>query len=154
MKRAVLAAALLVGSTGCSLFQVELPPAQPADELLAADRQFARRAQLGPEAYREFFEAQGIWLEAAGAAVIGRERIVAEAAQRRSVLAWEPRFAEVAPSGDWGWTWGDWQLRDAGGKRIALQGRYMSLWRKQADGTWQVRSQLTAQDAAAAQGSR
>ena len=152
--RAALVGLLLLGASGCSLFQVELPPAQPADELLAADRLFARRAQLGAEAYREFFDAQGIWLEAAGPAVIGRERIVAEAAKRRSVLSWEPRFAEVVPSGDWGWTWGDWQLRDAGGKRVALQGRYLSLWKKQADGTWQVRSQLTAQDGAAAQDSR
>lgn len=145
--RALVVAALLLGASGCSLFQVELPAQQPADELLAADRQFARRAQLGAEAYREFFEAQGIWLEASGTAVIGRERIAAEAAKRRSVLSWEPHFAEVAPSGDWGWTWGDWQLREPGGARIATQGRYMSLWKKQADGTWQVRSQLTAQQA-------
>jgi ketosteroid isomerase-like protein len=144
--RAAAIGALLLGASGCSLFQVELPPAQPADDLLAADRQFARRAQLGaPEAIREFFEAQGIWLEAAGPAVIGRERIAAEAAQRRSALTWEPQFAEVAPSGEWGWTWGQWQLLDPGGKRIAAQGRYMSLWKKQPDGTWQVRSQLTAQ---------
>lgn len=142
--RAAVVGLLLLGASGCSLFQVELPPAQPADDLLAADRQFARRAQLGPEAMREFFEAQGIWLEASGSAVIGRERIAAEAAQRRSVLTWEPRFAEVAPSGEWGWTWGDWQLQD--GTRTAAQGRYMSLWKKQADGTWQVRSRLTAQD--------
>lgn len=143
--RAAVVGLLLLGASGCSLFQVELPPAQPADDLLAADRQFARRAQNGaPEAIREFFEAQGIWLEAAGTAVIGRERIAAEAAQRRSVLTWEPRFAEVSASGDWGWTWGDWQLLD--GKRTAAQGRYMSLWKKQPDGTWQVRSQLTAQE--------
>ena len=145
--RAAVAGLLLLGASGCSLFQVELPAAQPADELLAADRQFARRAQLGaPAAIREFFEGQGIWIEAAGPAVIGRERIAAEAAQRRSALTWEPRFAEVAPSGDWGWTWGDWQLQAAGGKGVAAQGRYLSLWKKQADGTWQVRSQLTAQE--------
>jgi ketosteroid isomerase-like protein len=143
--RAALVGLLLLGASGCSLFQVEIPAAEPADDLLAADRQFARRAQLGPEAMREFFTAQGIWLEASGSAVIGREKIAAEAAQRRSVLSWEPRFAEVAPSGEWGWTWGDWQLQDAGGQRVAAQGRYMSLWTRQADGTWQVRSRLTAQ---------
>lgn len=145
--RAALAGALLLLVSGCSLFQVEIPAAEPADDLLAADRQFARRAQLGPEAMREFFEAQGIWLEATGGAVIGREKIAAGAAQRRSVLSWEPRFAEVAPSGDVGWTWGDWTLQDAGGKGIAAQGRYMSLWNRQADGTWLVRSRLTAQQA-------
>jgi len=146
--RAAVVGLLLLFASGCSLFQVELPPAQPADDLLAADRQFARRAQLDAAgAVREFFGAQGIWLEAGGAAVIGRERIAAEAAQRRSVLSWEPRFAEVVPSGDWGWTWGDWQLQDAGSKRVATQGRYMALWQRQPDGTWQVRSQLTAQAA-------
>jgi len=146
--RAALVAALLAGASGCSLFQVELPPAQPADELLAADRLFARRAQLGaPEAVREFFEGQGIWLEAAGTPVIGRERIAAQAGQRRpGQLTWEPRFAEVAPSGEWGWTWGDWQLQDPGSKGLAARGRYMSLWKRQPDGTWQVRTQLTAQE--------
>lgn len=149
MRRAVAGVALLalvLGGSGCAIFQVELPPKQPADELLAADRLFARRALQGTAAaVREFFEVKGVRLEPAGQAMIGREQIAAELGRRPGLLSWEPRFAEVSGSGDWGWTWGDWQVHEpgAGGRRIA-QGRYMSLWKKQPDSTWQVHAQLSA----------
>lgn len=114
-----------------------------AAQLLDADRAFAQESlKLGaPEAFSRFFDEQGIQLGPSGAPAVGPEQVRASfAAGPANVLSWEPRFAEVFAPGDWGWTWGDWQLHEpgAGGRRLA-QGRYMNLWKKQSDGSWKVR---------------
>jgi len=55
------------------------------------------------------------------------------------LLTWEPETADIASSGDLGFTTGPWEARDYGSrKNPPAYGYYMSVWRKQADGTWKV----------------
>lgn len=55
----------------------------------------------------------------------------------RSLLSWQPIFAAVSRAGDLGYTTGPWQfkqdIKDA--KPVAF-GNFMTVWRKQADGSW------------------
>lgn len=120
------------------------PPALPsdADRLLQADRDFAAASIAGgaPAAFHKFLDQDGMQLPAAGEPVIGPDNVRAALAQGPpTILSWEPRYAEIL-SDDWGWTWGQWQAHEpgAGGRRIA-QGKYVNLWRRQADGNWKVR---------------
>ena len=54
-------------------------------------------------------------------------------------LLWEPAFAEVSPAGDMGWTSGRYESRRSGPEGDTLQhGRYLTIWRRQADGAWKV----------------
>ncbi len=54
------------------------------------------------------------------------------------VLSWEPTYAEVSASGDLGWTTGPWSYsRDKDSDPIAF-GHFVSVWKKQADGSWKV----------------
>lgn len=55
-----------------------------------------------------------------------------------AVLTWEPEVAEVAASGDLGYTSGPYQLRPGRGLEPSGFGRYVSVWKKQLDGTWKV----------------
>lgn len=151
MTRAALLVALAALVAGCALFGGAESGAAgdatslgaEAERLLDADRAFAALAlEVGAaKAFEEFFDAQGMRLPAAGEPAVGPARVRASLEGGPDhVLSWEPRYAEVFAPGDWGWTWGDWQLheRGAGGRRVA-QGRYVNLWKKQRGGDWKVR---------------
>lgn len=53
-------------------------------------------------------------------------------------LTWRPVWAEIARSGDLGYTTGPWEFRKANNEPAAGYGQYVSIWRKQTDGKWQV----------------
>jgi ketosteroid isomerase-like protein len=55
-----------------------------------------------------------------------------------AVLTWEPEVAEVAASGELGYTSGPYRLKPARDREPAAFGRYVSVWTKQLDGTWKV----------------
>lgn len=163
--------ALALGLNGCSLWPFgsgsadavptdvvpteDAPPrtglAAEADRLLEADRALAAQAlQSGAAAaLHEFFDAEGLWLAGGGDPAVGPDEVRARiTGDRGRVLSWEPRYAEVFAPGHWGWTWGEWQAHEpgAGGRRVA-QGRYLNVWKKQADGSWKVRADLKGGDA-------
>jgi ketosteroid isomerase-like protein len=52
-------------------------------------------------------------------------------------LEWYPTHSHTADSGDMGYTTGPWTYRTADGKTEA-HGTFLSVWRKQPDGTWRV----------------
>jgi ketosteroid isomerase-like protein len=58
----------------------------------------------------------------------------------KSVLSWKPVRAEVASSGDLGYTVGSYELRstDDAGKSTLRHGVYVTIWRKEKDGVWRA----------------
>lgn len=56
-----------------------------------------------------------------------------------TLLTWEPTFAEVAQSGDLGYTTGPWEIRQSGPQdKPTAYGHFVSVWRRQPDGAWKV----------------
>jgi len=55
-------------------------------------------------------------------------------------IHWAPIAAEACSSGDLGYTTGSYETRSQGsdGKPVIHRGSYVTIWRKQADGTWKV----------------
>ncbi|MGH9424802.1 MAG: YybH family protein, partial [Terriglobia bacterium] len=54
-------------------------------------------------------------------------------------LTWEPAFADVAQSGDLGYTTGPWEIRPTGPKdKPTAYGHFVSVWKRQTDGLWKV----------------
>jgi len=55
-------------------------------------------------------------------------------------ISWTASKVEVASSGDIAYTTGAYQLtmNDAGGKSVPDHGKYLEVWKKQADGSWKV----------------
>jgi uncharacterized protein (TIGR02246 family) len=51
---------------------------------------------------------------------------------------WKANKVEVAKSGDLGWTTGPYEINeiDASGKPMTDKGKYLAVWKKQADGSW------------------
>jgi ketosteroid isomerase-like protein len=53
-------------------------------------------------------------------------------------LNWTPEFADIAASGDLGYTTGPWEFRRNPQDVPVAFGHYVTLWRKQSDGAWKV----------------
>lgn len=93
------------------------------------------------EAFHHFFAEDATVLPMGGRPVPGRERIREHMlAAGHAEITWEPATAEVAASGDLGYTWGNYVWRGPGpdGQMRTHHGKYISVWRAQADGAWRV----------------
>ena len=55
-------------------------------------------------------------------------------------LTWQPVKIEVAKSGDLAYSLGNWQLKgkDPTGNEVTRTGKYITVWKKQKDGSWKV----------------
>lgn len=69
----------------------------------------------------------------------GREAILPLfPAGTEQTLEWEPTFADVAESGDIGYTLGKYTMSytDENGEEQQATGHYVTIWKRQADGSW------------------
>jgi ketosteroid isomerase-like protein len=108
------------------------------DSLVAAENAFSKTAgEKGiRDAFVEFFADDSILFRPDP--VPGREWMRARPPSR-ALLSWYPVFADVSLAGDLGYTTGPWELRAKGRRDPEVaHGTYISVWRKQADGTWKV----------------
>ena len=67
-------------------------------------------------------------------------------------VSWEATRVEVSRSSDLAYTQGTYQakFKDAQGKPVSDHGKYVEVWKKQADGKWKVVSDIYNSDVAAA----
>src|SRR6185503_12295307 len=67
---------------------------------------------------------------------IGRKAAVAAMAPLAREWTWKPTAADASISGDLGYTYGVYELREKTGSRALIEtGNYMRVWRK-TSGTW------------------
>lgn len=53
------------------------------------------------------------------------------------LLTWRPSFADIARAGDMGYDFGPWEFRDKPADKDASgHGHFVTVWRKQQDGSW------------------
>jgi len=109
-------------------------------ELLSTDRAFsALSAEKGMnEAFLFYAASDLIKMQEGRFPVIGKEDLInslADSPDSIYRLTWEPVKAEVSRSGDLGYTFGNWELVDFNRETIRY-GNYITIWRKQKDGTW------------------
>lgn len=120
------------------------PPAgTDAAVLYETDRRFSQTASmLGvAEAFRQFLAERAVKLANGELPIEGREAICEHLRQVGDAhLTWEPVAAEVARSGELGYTWGFYEVRarEPGGRMVTGHGKYTTLWQKQPDGAWKV----------------
>jgi ketosteroid isomerase-like protein len=96
----------------------------------------------GGKAFAAWFADDAVTLSNGQAAVHGHDAI----AQRTTwsaadyQLTWTPQGGQMSPAGDMGFTWGSYEghAKDRNGNPVVTKGRYMTIWKKQSDGTWKV----------------
>ena len=117
---------------------------QPGKVLLYdLEARFAKDVlERGGAGFADWFADDGVALGNGAAPLIGRVAIAKSAAWDPKVyqLTWTPTDALMGPSGDMGYTWGHFEghSKDVNGNPVTTTGRYMTIWRKGADGQWKV----------------
>jgi len=69
----------------------------------------------------------------------GQEAITQFLAKTSFIPIWEPMFADVAQSGDLGYTYGSYELKETSNSNAATEkGYYVRVWKRGANEQWQV----------------
>jgi len=115
------------------------------EDLLEVDRAFSRASvAIGrPAAFLQYMSEEAVLYPLQGEPIRGREefrRITAPASPEsdRASLEWNPFFADISSSGDLGYTLGSYtatQSREDGRKDVS-RGYYVTIWKRQEDGSW------------------
>ena len=130
---------LLLLVAGCATAPVKTDPSvlMRADEAFAADVQ-----KRGLDAWVSAFAPDGAQLPTGAPLTVGhaaiRELMQSAFADPSFRLRWSPTRADV--SGDLGYTIGTFESTRAGkeGTTIVTRGKYLTVWKRQPDGTWKV----------------
>jgi ketosteroid isomerase-like protein len=115
-----------------------------AARLLETDREFAAASleHGAADAFRMYLDEDAIMFSGGRHPVRGRDSIynVMKTGGDGYVLEWTPRAADVARSGEMGWTWGEYVVSSPGdgGNRPLSWGKYVNVWRKNDAGEWKV----------------
>jgi ketosteroid isomerase-like protein len=116
-----------------------------SDALLAADAAWMKvYAAKDLEKSVAFFDNEGSMLPSNAPIATGKDaltKLIGSAfATPDYTLSWHANKVGVARSGELGYTSGtyDFSIKDASGKTISDKGKYLTVWKKEADGAWKV----------------
>ncbi|HSE68751.1 MAG TPA: DUF4440 domain-containing protein [Gemmatimonadales bacterium] len=142
----VLASAILLANlAACG----QTPRDSVTASLMATDRAFdSVVAEKGVEGWVSFFADSGIQMPEGSGIVVGHEAIRKHMSgffsDTNQKLRWTPDKAESSGDGTLGYTTGHWTLtvRDSSGPHEAYRGKYLTVWRRQADGSWKAEADV------------
>jgi ketosteroid isomerase-like protein len=119
-------------------------PTSGADILLQLEADFMKAAaEKGSQGYLSYYAQDSAELPNGEDAIQGKENIARTMGfldDKNNRLTWTPVHADMAASGDLGYTYGTFEFRSIGkdGKPTVEYGKYVSIWKKQKDGSWKV----------------
>ena len=110
--------------------------------IIKADTDFANLsvATSAPEAFSAYIADDGTILGVVTRAVFGHQAVRSQfpPSPRKGTLDWRPVKADMSVTGDLGYTVGmaEFKGEDAEGKPVTRYTQYLTVWKKQADGSW------------------
>ena len=116
--------------------------------LMAADLAFAKATvEKGLEGWLSWFAPDAKIFPPGEAVIEGLDAIKAYYAKTGfdpKPLTWKPAIADLAASGDLGYTVGyaSWPGTDEKGQKVTRVSKYLTVWKKQADGSWKVAADI------------
>lgn len=106
-------------------------------ELQRVDAEFSEfsRKHGMRKAFLEFIDDDGVMMKDNSMPLRGAPAIEVISTMNDSsvMLTWEPTGGDIARSGELGYTYGVYELKDSA---TTQQGTYVTIWKKQADGKW------------------
>ena len=109
-----------------------------ADQLIEIDREFSEFSEKKGfnNAFIEYAHPEAVMLKENSMPIIGKQAIteIYEKADTSGVhFSWEPLYADIAMSGELGYTYGLYKLKV---DTIVEQGTYVSIWKLDQNGEW------------------
>ena len=112
----------------------------PLQEMVKTEQAFSKMAEEknARDAFMTFIADDGLLFRPG--AVNGKKWMLEHPvppSDKKPLLAWQPVYAGMAASGDMGFTTGPWEAKaDIKDEKPAAYGHFMTVWKKQADGSW------------------
>ena len=148
MRRYALArGAILIAIASLAVARVCFAAAEDKNvrELIAVDEDWSKAAVAKDvDRVASFYAEDAIVYPPQEPIAIGRPAAkkvwAAYFADKTFTISWKTAHAEVAKSGDLGYTAGTYEASFKGpdGKQVSEKGKYVSTWRKQKGGTWKA----------------
>ena len=142
MNKFLLFVVIICIMCSCNIFSgKKTTPAGPEDKqkMIEADKAFsAMSVEKGMKnAFLEYIDSNGVLLKPNRYPIIGADAIdyLIQMDDSSYTLEWQPKFGAVAASGDLGYTYGLYALKPKN-KDTTIYGTYISIWKKQSDGSW------------------
>ncbi len=114
-----------------------VPKETSVNEIINADLAFSDMSKQSgmKNAFIDYIENEGTLLRPDHLPIKGADAIdfLSQVNDTSYKLSWVPEGAQIAKSGELGFTYGIYTLH---GEDTILKGTYVSIWKKQADGTW------------------
>ncbi len=130
---------LIIGSCRLSTEQETKAGAIAKMEMLKADRDFSRLCEEKgmKTAFIEYIDSNGVLLRPNRLPIAGADAIdfLIQQSDTDYTMTWEPRNGAIARSGELGYTYGVYAIRPTN-KDTVIYGTYVSIWKKEKDGTW------------------
>lgn len=148
----IIAFVLGLITVGCANSKVDKKA--EGEKVMQVSREWSKAASAGDLEKTVSYWADSAFLVAAGQPpLIGREAIRKMVEEGFKIpgfeISWEPVMVEVSESGDMAYLIENSQTSfpDSTGKRIILKNKAVTIWRKQADGSWKNVVDISTPDA-------
>ena len=146
MTRRAISSLLLAGAAEGAVTKKQ---AAAIEAIKKADLDFAAAAQArGLDGWMSYFAKDAVAFPAGKPFLTGldklREFYSGMFATPGFGISWKPVIADAAASGDLGYTIGvaEFTVRDKDGNPVKRPGKYLTVWKKQPDGSWKVAADL------------
>jgi ketosteroid isomerase-like protein len=142
----VLVVAFLIGTIVLPVTRptVAASPKATADTLKQLEGEFMNAAaEKGSQGFMSFYTEDSVELPNGAAIIHGKAEIAKGMGfldDKNNHLTWAPVGADLAASGDLGYTYGNYEYHalDKDGKPVVEYGKYTSIWKLQKDGSWKI----------------
>jgi ketosteroid isomerase-like protein len=119
----------------------KINPAKEKEAMKEADIAFSNlsKAKGMKEAFLKYMDTSAVMLRPGRMPLKGMDaaQFIYNQNDSSYILTWVPRGAEIASSGDMGYTDGIWTAYQKKWLSDSVsQGTYVTIWKKQANGTW------------------
>ncbi|HMK27826.1 MAG TPA: nuclear transport factor 2 family protein [Chitinophagaceae bacterium] len=104
--------------------------------LIQAEKDFAAWsiAHSTKEAFQKFIDSNSIMFD--NGKPVKATEFWNKREKNAAVLNWQPQYAEISASGDFGYTTGPWTVRPTKDDTIVARGQYITVWHINKNGEW------------------